>query len=208
MKERIPGRRVGVVALAVLFQLAGGCAGAPTATATATADDAAWNARGAQLAAQLQGRLKSRLEAAIAQGGPVAAIGVCRDEAPGIASEVSAASGAVVRRTSLRVRNPDNAPDAWERKGLERFEGLKAGGADLATVEFSEKVVIDGRPARRYLKPIVTMPVCTVCHGPSVAPEILAAISARYPADRATGFAQGDLRGAFSVTWKDPPAAP
>lgn len=206
MNQRLAERRVGVVALAVLFQAAGGCAGAqPTTT---TLDDPAWNARGAQIAAQLQGRLKSRLEAAIAQGGPVAAIGVCRDEAPGIASEVSAATGAVVRRTSLRVRNPANEPDAWERKGLERFEQLKAGGADLAAVEFNERLVVDGRPVRRYLKPIVTLPLCTTCHGTSVSPELSAAISARYPTDRATGFAQGDLRGAFSVTWKDPPPAP
>lgn len=206
MHERFAGRRAGIVALTTTLPLFAACVAA--GPAAPVVDEAAWNARGAQLAADLQGRLKTRLEAAMAQGGPIAAIGVCRDEAPGIASEVSSRNGAIVRRTSLRVRNPANAPDAWEQRGLERFERLKAEGADPATLQVTERVVIDGRPALRYLKPIVTMPLCVTCHGATVAPELSAAIRAAYPADRATGFAQGDLRGAFSVTWKDPPPAP
>ncbi|HCF96715.1 MAG TPA: hypothetical protein DEW46_16805, partial [Verrucomicrobia bacterium] len=42
---------------------------------------------------------------------------------------------------------------------------------------------------------------CVACHGPEeqIQPDVLAAIRAHYPNDRATGFQPGDLRGAISV---------
>ena len=46
--------------------------------------------------------LKRELKVALERGGPVAAIEVCKDLAPQIASELSRRSGAKVRRTSLR----------------------------------------------------------------------------------------------------------
>jgi hypothetical protein len=44
------------------------------------------------------------------------------------------------------------------------------------------------------------------CHGPEEAlqPEVRAALDQRYPEDRATGYAAGDLRGAF---WAEVPLA-
>ena len=44
---------------------------------------------------------------------------------------------------------------------------------------------------------------CLACHGSEVSPEVREAIAARYPGDRATGFAVGDLRGAL---WVEVPA--
>ena len=69
-----------------------------------------------ELAAALQGELGSRLQAALAEGGPVGAINVCRTTAPGIATRLSERSGAQVGRTALRIRNPANAPDPGERE--------------------------------------------------------------------------------------------
>ena len=58
----------------------------------------------------------------------------------------------------------------------------------------------DGQRTFRYMKAIGTQPVCTVCHGTSIAPEVTARLDALYPEDRARGFAVGDIRGAFSIT--------
>ncbi|MEX2498681.1 MAG: DUF3365 domain-containing protein [Wenzhouxiangellaceae bacterium] len=41
---------------------------------------------------------------------------------------------------------------------------------------------------------------CVICHGESIAPELAETIKQLYPQDQATGFAPGELRGAFSVT--------
>jgi hypothetical protein len=53
------------------------------------------------------------------------------------------------------------------------------------------------------MKPIVTAPLCLTCHGETLAPGVAAAVESRYPQDRAVGFAAGDLRGAFHVSWRD-----
>ena len=49
------------------------------------------------------------------------------------------------------------------------------------------------------MKAIGTQPVCTVCHGNGIAPEVAARLDALYPDDLARGFEAGDIRGAFSI---------
>lgn len=56
----------------------------------------------------------------------------------------------------------------------------------------------------RYMKAIPTEPVCTVCHGRQLPPTLQQAIAAKYPADAATGFEVGDLRGAVYVVRRLP----
>ena len=131
----------------------------------------------------------------MSSGGPVAAIGVCADVAPQIASDLSRASGAKVRRTSLRFRNPGNAPDDWEARALEKLEATSA----------NEIFEPDDAGGARYLKAIPTAPVCLTCHGDTLPSEIDAELATAYPHDGARGFAVGDLRGAFSVSWPAPP---
>ena len=156
-------------------------------------------ARGAikGLAESLRPTLMNALEA----GGPVAAIEACQGLAPAIATEQSTARGLTVGRTALRVRNPDNAPDAWERKVLETFAAKIDAGANPDTVDFGEAVMTDGRRSFRYMKaiPMAAEP-CLACHGGELKPEIAAEIAKRYPQDEAVGFVPGKLRGAFTVT--------
>ncbi len=86
-------------------------------------------AQSAEIAARFQKVLGERLMSAMVADGPVAAIGVYRHEAPEVAARLSAETGAkVARRTALRVRNPDNAPDAGEWVVLKTFaRDLKTG---------------------------------------------------------------------------------
>lgn len=155
-------------------------------------------ARGA--AKELGEALKSRLMAAMKAGGPPAALGVCRAVAPDIATDVSKSKERDVGRTALRVRNPDNAPDAFERRVLETFVERIAAGADPATLEHTEVVSENGAKVFRYMKaiPMAAEP-CLACHGPSVDPTLKAQILDLYPDDAATGFEAGQLRGAFTV---------
>ncbi|MEM9619299.1 MAG: DUF3365 domain-containing protein [Pseudomonadota bacterium] len=148
----------------------------------------------------LGARLKARLVETMSAGGPVAAIDVCNLEAPEIASAVSAETGLRVGRTALKLRNPANAPDAFERAVLARFAEEIAAGADPATLDHAEIIETAGGPVLRYMKPIMTGAPCTVCHGTDISTEVKAAIDARYPEDAATGFALGEMRGAFTVS--------
>ena len=144
--------------------------------------------------------LKGELQKGMQEGGPVNAIGVCNMTAPGIANTYSARKGWTVGRTSLRVRNPDNAPDAWEQKVLEAFEQRKQDGENPAGIEHYEAVEVDGEPVFRYMKAIPTAELCVVCHGSAIDPYVDARLKELYPEDRARGYQPGDIRGAFTIT--------
>ncbi|MGF1615770.1 MAG: DUF3365 domain-containing protein [Gammaproteobacteria bacterium] len=143
--------------------------------------------------------LKSALSSAMASGGPTYAVDVCQEQAPEIAAQVSQAKGWDVGRTSLRLRNSNNAPDAWERGVLEEFERRVAGGEDPQQMEQYAVVSANGQDEFRYMKAIPTQPVCLTCHGEALAPSVAARLKEAYPQDQATGFSVGDLRGAFTI---------
>jgi hypothetical protein len=145
--------------------------------------------------------LKEQLVAAIKSGGPLSAIGVCRTIAPAISEEQSRKHSLQIRRTALRVRNPANAPDAFERRLLEEFVRKIESGADPADLEHAEIVTEGGKSQFRYMKAIpAAAEPCLACHGSNLQPELKAEILRLYPNDQATGFRAGDLRGAFTVT--------
>jgi hypothetical protein len=172
------------------------------------AADTAWDDQSRQLAMQLGGQLKAELSKAIAEGGPVAAINVCYLRAPEIAAQLSQASGARVGRTALRVRNPSNAPDELERSVLEQFSADVGSGPVDRPLEAVFEIRRGDAVERRYMRAIPTDALCLTCHGKTLAPELAAAIARDYPKDQATGFEQGQLRGAFSVVWPATPLSP
>ena len=170
--------------------------------APAWADDNAARVEGSRNAVkQLQGALVTELQAAMKAGGPVSAIEVCNKRAAIIAEGISREYGWKIGRTSLKYRNPKNAPDAWETRVLQDFEKRKAAGADPAKLEYFEVVQRDGKPVFRYMKalPIPQGAPCLACHGEKLDPAVAARIKQLYPQDRTTGFKTGDLRGAVTI---------
>lgn len=153
-------------------------------------------ARAQAASRKLMETLKGELEAALRGGEPQDALRVCASAAQPLTTELAETEGVRIRRTALRLRNPRNAPDDWERRGLETW--AEAGAPAGARTE-----VVSGPsgPELRYLEPILLGPVCETCHGPEdqLSGEVRAALAAEYPEDRATGFQAGDLRGAISV---------
>jgi hypothetical protein len=141
--------------------------------------------------------LGGELQAAMKAGGPVNAIQVCNTKAPDIARDVSAKQNLAIGRTSLKLRNEKNAPDAWEAKVLELFELRKKNGEAPATLEFYEAVGGEFR----YMKAIAIPEgaPCLACHGVKIDEKVQAKLKELYPKDKATGYSTGDLRGAFTV---------
>jgi len=149
-----------------------------------------------QLASTLMGELKKAKE----EGGAPAAIAVCNTKAMPLTHEVSASSGWDIGRTSLKLRNPENAPDEWEQQVLEQFAKQAKQGANLKTLGFSQVVVDeDGRKVFRMMKAIPVADQCLGCHGSNIKPALQESLQALYPEDKATGFSAGDLRGAFTL---------
>lgn len=151
------------------------------------------------LIGQFTTELQGELGAAIKQGGPVAAVAVCKARAPAITEQVSTAGGWQVGRTSLKTRNPANAPDPWETRVLEQFEQRKARGEPAQGMRYAEVVDLDGQKTYRYMQAIPTAEVCLACHGSALAPDLAEALDKAYPDDQARGYALGDIRGAFTL---------
>ena len=144
----------------------------------------------------LGGTLKGELEAAMQAGGPVEAMSICHTKAPEIAKAVSAEKGMEVSRVSLKNRNPVmGQANEWQTAVLNDFEAKKAAGDDVATIAYAE--VVDNE--FRFMKAIPTAAVCLKCHGTELSPAVTAKLTELYPQDKATGYKEGDLRGAFVV---------
>lgn len=166
--------------------------------AVANAD---WVPEAAAVAQQLGGALKGKLQAAMKAGGPTAAIAVCHEEAPLLAQQVSAATGFSVTRVSAKPRNPEmGVPNDWQQEVLDEFADRQAAGEGAEQMAWSAEV--DGE--QRFMKAIPTGGVCLTCHGTDLQPEVATALAELYPADQATGYSVGDIRGAFVVTRATP----
>ncbi len=153
-----------------------------------------------QAASVLGGRLRERLIAAMQEGGPSQAVSVCAEEAPEIARTASEETGYDVGRTSLRIRNTDNAPDDWEREQLLMFIEQIEAGADPEDLEVAAITRTKDAATFRWAKPIMMEAPCLTCHGADVDPGLLTEIRKAYPDDAATGFSIGDVRGIFTVS--------
>ncbi len=151
------------------------------------------------LAAQLAMQLKARLQNAMEAGGPAHAITACNVSAPQIAEELST-GGWQVGRTSLKLRNPTNNPDEWERLTLLEFEQQLASGTPAASLHASTVETDEEGTRYRYMKAIPIGGVCMACHGEAISEDVQSALAEKYPQDAAIDYKPGDLRGAFTMT--------
>ena len=145
-------------------------------------------------------QLKSQLQQGMKAGGVVNAINVCHDSAEKIAQQYSKQLGWTITRTSLKLRNKNNHPDAWEKQVLNAFEQRQQAGETIAVLDYSEIITHDGQRSFRYMKAMPTKGVCLGCHGAILSDDVLNVLHKTYPNDQATGFKMGDIRGAFSIT--------
>jgi len=152
------------------------------------------------LVKQFGGQLKPELQKAMKTGGPVAAIKVCSEKAPAIAKSLAESSGWEISRVSLKPRGEHAMPDSWEKGVFEKFEQQKANGQKIKELQFSEVVETDGVSKFRFMQAIGTGKVCLNCHGAEITEPVKQALNEYYPADKATGFNKGDIRGAFSFS--------
>ena len=169
--------------------------------------------RGNEAANALASTLLTTLATKMAEGGMVSAIDFCHESALPLTSEAGAKFEGVksIRRTALRFRNPANAPDSIDREVLEKFLASWNPARPLQT-EVRKTTTPDGSTEIRFYRSVPVMATCLACHGPKdqIAPEVLQAIAARYPLDQATGFSEGELRGAIVVGFgsEKSPASP
>jgi hypothetical protein len=157
---------------------------------------------GKQITQEILMSLKSELQSAIAEGGFEKAIAVCNLKAMPLTKIVEDATGKNIRikRTTNLFRNPLNAPDRFEKKALEHFEGLIAQNIPLPET-YIQKVTSGDSTYFYFYKPLKMETMCLGCHGKpeNIDQEILSQLVKLYPEDKATGYTEGDFRGLVSV---------
>lgn len=165
----------------------------PTPSATeADADTAALDRAQAALGPLKQG-LRGALEGAMKRGSVADAVSACKLEAPAVAEAASAKAAVLVGRVSDRLRNPDNTGRPWVAPLLAEYAATPR-----AEQPAHRLVALEGG-GHGYVEPIYTAGLCLSCHGATLPPEVEAILASEYPADRARGYAEGDLRGLFWV---------
>jgi len=147
--------------------------------------------KGAVLLKPFKMGLKSALAGGMSQGVD-AAIRACSTQAPAIAEEHSV-DGVTMGRSSHRLRNPDNAPEPWLAEVLEDYLSGER--------ELTPRTLALDEHREAYVEPIRLQAPCLACHGETLATEVEQRLQELYPQDQATGFAIGDLRGVFWVTY-------
>ena len=147
-------------------------------------------------ATSLQAELKNGLK----EGGAINAITVCNTRADLIAMNVSEKQNLTIKRVSLKNRNPDNAPNEWQKQILENFENRKLSGEPVAELTYADVAEIVTGKQFRFMKAIPTKAICITCHGENISADVKDRLDQLYPNDKARGFRPGDIRGAFVVT--------
>jgi len=145
--------------------------------------------------------LKGILVKQMQTGGILQAVSVCSDTAQVLTNNFGVERGIYIKRVSLNNRNPNNFPDDFEKRILNRIELLHQNNEINSDTEYYEIVSEGGFSYLRYLKPIIVQAECLNCHGSQtdIMPEVKELIAQNYPDDKAVGYKVGDLRGAVSI---------
>jgi Protein of unknown function (DUF3365) len=147
----------------------------------------------------MQDALLRELSRALSEGDPTYALQSCHIDVIGAIRHIERREGIAAGRTSDRLRNPANAPRAWAAPLVEANAGRLARDVDGFAVDLGSAIGV--------LRPVAERPMCASCHGPGdrIPAAVSAALRERYPADRAIGFAEGEIRGWF---WVEVPKTP
>jgi hypothetical protein len=140
----------------------------------------------------LQSALLAELHRKVAAVGPAMALASCHIAGTAVARQLSR-RGIDAGRTSARLRDPSNAPRPWAAGIVARYADQPAARVEGFVVDLGSRVGV--------LRPVREQVICASCHGPleSLRPDVRARLAERYPADRATGFREGDIHGWFWV---------
>jgi hypothetical protein len=113
-----------------------------------------------------------------------------------------------IKRTSLMLRDPRNAPDGADAAALDKIhvQLMEDKSPDKMIVQ---KIEQPGHAVEwRVYRPIASTPACLACHGDpdKFRPGVKAALDQLYPQDKAVDYSAQEWRGVIRVSLA--PAAP
>ena len=140
--------------------------------------------------------IRGALMNATEEGGIENAINYCKLVAIPITDSLSKFYDVEISRISDRNRNPINAATEEEVKLIDAYRTKKSSMGNLVLHEEGKKI---------FYKPIITQAFCLNCHG-TLGKELseanLKLIQVNYPDDKATGYAENEVRGLWRIAFE------
>jgi hypothetical protein len=145
--------------------------------------------------------LSAELLSAIETGGIEKAVNYCNLKAIPLTDSLSGHYKAEIHRISDKYRNPDNRPGELDMKVISAYRQQMDKGQELQA-----HLEVTGDTVYYYAPILIQNPLCLQCHGEpgnTMQPENELLIKAKYPADKATGYKLGELRGVWKIMFND-----
>ena len=160
-----------------------------------------YTAKGKEIAQVTFKRMAGEVENNMKEGGVSQAAPYCNAHASDLTAEMEGKFNVDIKRTSLKLRNESNAASEEEKAVLEQFESMIAKGEEIMPF-----VELDAEGLPHFYAPIKLKSKCVACHGvlgETMKQETDSIIKILYPNDQAIGFKEGDLRGIWSIAFKE-----
>ena len=150
---------------------------------------------GKKITATAFAALSGKLQTAMQEGGVANAVSYCNIAALPLIDSLAQANNASIKRTSLKYRNPLDAPTKAEIEVLNTFAD------QLQKEKPLSPLVVE----HNFYAPIRIATPCLKCHGKigeTLTESDYKHILKTYPEDKAIGYVPGDLRGMWVVSFK------
>ncbi|WP_372744747.1 DUF3365 domain-containing protein [Lutibacter sp.] len=170
-------------------------------TSISEKDKEVYTSKGKEIAEASFLELSTQLTAQMKAGGTAQAIPFCNQNAMPITNQLSKKFEATIKRTSTNIRNEQNAPTDREVEIMNQYKKMISEKKDLNPI-----VELDVDAKKHFYAPIILKANCLVCHGKvseTVNIKTDSIIKSLYPNDKAVGYNEGDLRGVWSITFKN-----
>lgn len=145
--------------------------------------------------------LSEKLTEQMKMGGTVQAIPFCNIEAMPLTQQLSEKHNVTIKRTSDKLRNQKNKPTERELEIINNYHKLISSKQAVKPI-----VEVDSNNKKHFYAPIILKANCLVCHGKVeefVTVKTDSIIKSLYPNDKAIGYNEGDLRGIWSIAFKN-----
>ena len=189
--------KVALLSLAGFFFFLAACQNDAAKKESTAAEDVVYLEKGISIAGATFSVLSGQLQKALKEGGVANAVQYCNLAAMPLVDSLSRVHQAQIRRTSTKVRNPEDQPTLEEKLMLEDYAKKAREGKALQPVV---RTIDDNTVA--FYAPIMTVAFCLQCHGKvgeTLKSEDYALIQQLYPDDQAIGYEEGNLRGRWSI---------
>ncbi|WP_405265907.1 DUF3365 domain-containing protein [Cellulophaga sp. Ld12] len=155
---------------------------------------------GLEYAQTTQQVLGKQLIGTIQKKGTLEALRFCSIQAYPITDSMALKHKATIKRVSDKPRNQANKANAAELEYIKSFkQDIVNGITPIPLVKENRDDTVE------FYYPIITNAMCLQCHGTEndVNPETLAVIRSLYPQDMALGYGTNEVRGIWSINFKE-----